>query len=88
MKEPKRLEFAPRMRVSAHPELTKDFTRRVLNLDWAFISDESSLWDFHEDLTNEALTARIKEIYGVDVTDIESAKLPEILDRIAKETVK
>jgi len=88
MKEPKRLEFAPRTRVSAHPELTKDFTRRVLNLDWALISDESSLWDFHEDLTNEALTARIKEIYGVDVTDIESAKLPEILDRIAKETVK
>jgi hypothetical protein len=60
----------------------------VLNLDWAFISDESSLWDFHEAKTNEALIARIKEVYGVDVSDIESAKLPEILERIAKETVR
>lgn len=88
MTEGKNLEFARRERVSARPELAEDFTRRVLNLDWAFISDESSLWDFHEDLTNEALTARIKEIYGVDVSDIESAKLPDILERIAKETAR
>jgi hypothetical protein len=88
MNEPKRLEFAPRTRVSARPELAKDFTRRVLNLDWAFISDESSLWDFHEAGTNKALIARIKEVYGVDVSDIESAKLPEIPERIAKDAVK
>lgn len=88
MNESKRLEFAPRKRVSAHPELAEDFTRRVLNLDWAFISDESSLWDFHEAGTNGALIARIKEIYGVDVSDIESAKLPEILERIARDTAR
>jgi hypothetical protein len=88
MNEPKRLEFAPRKRVSARPELAEEFTRRVLNLDWAFISDESSLWDFHEAGTNEALIARIKEVYGVDVSDIESANLAEILERIAKETVR
>jgi hypothetical protein len=88
MTEPKRLEFASRTRVSAHPELVEDFTRRVLNLDWAFISDESSLWDFHEAGTNGALIARIKEVYGVDVSDIESAKLAEILERIAKKAVK
>jgi hypothetical protein len=70
-------------RVSAHSELADDFTRRVLNLDWAFISDESSLWDFHHAETNESLIARIKEVYGVDVSDIESAKLSEILERIA-----
>ncbi len=88
MTEPKRLEFASRTRVSAHPELVEDFIRRVLNLDWAFISDESSLWDFHEAGTNGALIARIKEVYGVDVSDIESAKLPEILERIAKKAVR
>ncbi len=88
MSEGKRPEFAQRKRVGAHAELAEDFTRRVLNLDWAFISDESSLWDFHEDLANEALTTRIKEVYGVDVSDIESAKLPDILERIAKETVR
>ena len=88
MNDPKRLEFAPRQRVSAHPELAEDFIRRVLNLDWAYISDESSLWDFHGAGTNGALIARIEEVYGVDVSDIESAKLPEILERIAKERVR
>ena len=77
------IEFASRQRVSADPELAQDFIRRVLNLDWAFISDESSLWDFHHAETNEALIAKIEEVYGVDVSDIESAKLSEILERIA-----
>jgi hypothetical protein len=76
-------EFAPQQRISAHSELADDFVRRVLNLDWAFISDASSLWDFHHAETNEPLIARIKEVYGVDVSDIESAKLSEILERIA-----
>ena len=77
------IEFASQQRVGAHPELADDFIRRVLNLDWAFISDGSSLWDFHHAETNAALIARIKEVYGVDVSDIESAKLSEILERIA-----
>ncbi|HET9406583.1 MAG TPA: hypothetical protein VFO39_05060 [Candidatus Sulfotelmatobacter sp.] len=77
------IEFAPRQRVGAHPELAEDFTRRVLNLDWAWISDESSLWDFHSSDDNGALIAKIKEVYGVDVSDIESARLSEILERIA-----
>src|SRR5271156_4785367 len=40
------IEFASRDRVDAHAELAEDFIRRVLNLEWAFVSDESSLWDF------------------------------------------
>jgi hypothetical protein len=77
------IEFASQQRISAHSELADDFVRRVLNLDWAFISDASSLWDFHHAETNEALIMRIKEVYGVDVSDIESARLSEILERIA-----
>ena len=45
------IEFASRDRVDAHAELAEDFIRRVLNLDWAFVSDESSLWDFHQGST-------------------------------------
>jgi hypothetical protein len=86
MNEPKPLEFATRRRVSAHPELAEDFTPRVLNLDWVFISDESTLWDFHEAGTNASLITRIKEVYKVDVSEIESASLPEILERIAQKT--
>jgi hypothetical protein len=77
------IEFASQERVSAHPELAEDFVHRILELDWAWISDESSLWDFHRDETNDTLISKIKEVYGVDVSDIQSARLAEILERIA-----
>jgi len=63
--------------------LADDFIRRVLQLDWAWVSDESRLWDFHHLETNAAIVAKIREVYGVDVSDIESANLTDILDRIA-----
>jgi hypothetical protein len=78
------IEFASRQRVGAHPGLAEDFVRRVLGLDWAWISDGSSLWDFNTERTNDAFYAKIKEVYGVDVSDIESGRLGEILDRIAE----
>ncbi len=56
------IEFAPSGRVYADHELADDFIRRVLGLDWAFVSDESSLWDFHTGETNEALVAKIREL--------------------------
>lgn len=77
------VEFASSNRVSADPELRDDFIQRVLDLDWAFVSDETTLWDFHTENSNEALNAKIKAMYGVDVSDLESGNLAEILDRIA-----
>jgi hypothetical protein len=81
------MEFAASNRVDQHAELAKDFVRRVLEIDWAWISDESSLWDFHSDETNEKLVNRIRGIYGVDVSDISSGNLADIFDRIRKGTV-
>jgi hypothetical protein len=81
------IEFASTERVDAHAELAEDFIHRVLNLDWAYISDESSLWDFHSSEDNQDLFAKIHDIYGVDVSDIESAKLWQIFDRIASSRV-
>jgi hypothetical protein len=81
------IEFALRERVNAHAELAEDFIRRVLNLDWAFLSDESSLSDFHSSDDNQHLIAKINEVYSIDVSDIESAKLWQILDRIANSRV-
>jgi len=40
-------------------------------------------WDFHSSDDNRDLIAKTKEVYGVDLSDIESAKLWQILDRIA-----
>ncbi len=77
------IQFAPQERVNAHPELAQDFMHRVLESPWAFVSDETSLWHFHNDDKDEALFAKIREIYGVDVSDVESGNLSEILDRIA-----
>lgn len=36
------VKFAASERVNAHPDLSADFIQRVLGLDWAWISDESS----------------------------------------------
>jgi hypothetical protein len=77
------IEFALSDRVHPHPELTDEFIQRVLGLDWAFVSDQSSLWDFHTNDTNDVLNAKVREIYGVDVSDMESGNLAEILQRIA-----
>lgn len=78
------VEFASQDEVLRHPELMDDFVVRVLELEWALISDESSLWDFHSAKDNSHYIAKIQEVYGVDVSDIESAKLYLILDRIAE----
>ena len=78
------LDFASQEHVNEHEALSADFIRRVLDLDWAWISDESSLWDFHADSDNSRLNAKIMEIYGVDVSDIQSGRLAAIFERIAQ----
>ena len=77
------IEFASQVKINEHAELSEDFIRRVLELEWAWISDQSSLGDFHTDETNDHLFAKIKAIYGVDVSDIKSGRLSDIFDRIA-----
>ena len=77
------IEFASQAIINSHEVLSEDFIRRVLGLEWAWISDESSLWDFHVETDNGEFNAKIREIYGVDVSDIQSGRLSEIFDRIA-----
>ena len=77
-----RIEFALQEKVSSDPALSNDFIERVLGLEGAWISDESNLWDFHSEQTNEHLYAKIREIYGVDVSDIQPARLWAIFERI------
>jgi len=78
------IQFSSQEMVNKYPELADDFIHRVLEMDWAWISDESSLWDFHGDESNDFYIAKIKEVYDVDVSDIQSAKLSEILERISE----
>jgi len=78
------LEFAPAYRIEEHPDLARDFFRRVLdlNFDECFISDESSLWDFHDAENNDELNERILLAYGVDVSDIDSGNLADVFERL------
>ena len=78
------LEMAPTQQVDRFADLAHDFITRivvVVNPKFCFISDSSSLWDFPYENKAEQI-ARIKEIYGVDVSDIEDGNLAKIFDRI------
>lgn len=82
------VEFASTELIQAHEDLAQDFIERVLGHDWAFISDESSLGDFHTERNNDALVAKVYEVYGVDVADIQSGRIAPILERIASERIR
>lgn len=77
------IEFASQNLISKYEELEKDFVSRILNIDWAWISDESSLWDFHADENNDKYFRRIQAVYGVDVSDVRGAMIVGILEKIS-----
>lgn len=79
------LVFASSDRVDQVPELRDDFVRKILDCEWAFMSDEASLWDFHSELDNEAMFLRTGEVYGVDVSYIPGAIIADILQQIMDE---
>ena len=77
------VRFSSTKRIDCHGALADDFIQRVLGLDWAWISDDSTLFDFHTTETNDHLFEKIRSVYDVDVSDVSSGNLAEILDRIA-----
>ena len=78
------IEFAATEQIESYERIAREFLSSILDMDYddCFISDESSLWDFHGEETNDSYYVRIKEIFGVDVSDIEGANLGEIFHRI------
>jgi hypothetical protein len=77
--------FADNQAVAEHAALRDHFIQNVLGLDWAWVSDESSLWDFHEKADNSDLYLKIGEVYGVDVSHVEGAKLVAIFAEIMEQ---
>lgn len=78
------IQFATDEQVSRYPKLRDHFVANILGLEWAFISDESSLWDFHSDVDNNAMYRKIEEVYNVDVSQLDGAKLTDIFEEIMK----
>ena len=77
------IQFASRERINAHEELANDLIHRVLQLEWALVTDESSLWDFTSSQSIQEFQDRILLIYQASVYDIENGNLAAILERIA-----
>jgi hypothetical protein len=76
----RKIEFAPNDKVSAYPEIYDHFVVHALELEGAWMSDESKLWDFHDEASCQPLLARIKHIYGVEASETDF--IWEILHRI------
>lgn len=74
--------FAASEAPTLYLELSNDFIQRVLGLEWAWISDESFLWDFHSYEDNSELYLKIGEVYGVDVSHVADANLMKIFAEI------
>jgi hypothetical protein len=60
--------------------------RRIHSLNTRVHGRSAKPWieDFHADSDNSRLNAKIMEIYGVDVSDIQSGGLAAIFERIAQ----
>jgi hypothetical protein len=77
-------EFASDVRIRKYADLQAEFSWRVLGIKGWFVSDESSLWDFTSEDSLEPYYARIREVYGIEVADIQGALLWKIFQRIAR----
>jgi hypothetical protein len=83
-KVPIDLQFATTIRIDANRELADRFIREVLGYEWAFISDESSLWDFTDEDSLDLFYLKIRNLYGVDISGLENPSMAEILETIAR----
>lgn len=74
--------FPQNQEIDSYPKLRDDFTYRVLGLEWAWLTDESSLWHFHSNEDNSEMYLKIGEVYGVDVSNVADANLMGIFTEI------
>lgn len=78
------VEFAAAGRIDANADLVADLMQRVLGMDPGsyFVSDESTLWDFHSEADNMAYAKKILILYRVDISDMNPPFLWAIAERI------
>ncbi|MGY5876970.1 MAG: hypothetical protein RTU30_14565 [Candidatus Thorarchaeota archaeon] len=79
--------FTPQYQIVQYEDVAKDFIEAIVGVPYSkvFISDRSSIWDFNNlwDEDESEIFARIRERYGVDVSDIEDGNLVRIFERIS-----
>ena len=79
------IDYAETDEVERLRPFVEDLLSRVLQVDPAecFVSDESSLWDFHGDETNDEYLRRISLLYGVDASHLDPPTLVAIARLVA-----
>jgi hypothetical protein len=85
-KSPLKFELASTTEIDKYEILATEFFEKVLdiNRNECLMTDESSLWDFHGEMSNDSFYSKILEKYGVDVSDITDGNLVKIFQRIAE----
>jgi hypothetical protein len=86
----KRIELAPTDLLEMFRSLAEEFMESIFCMEPGsyLITDESSLRDFKgvEELELPDIHRRIRQVYGIDVSDIVSGNLVEVFARIHKHT--
>jgi len=80
------IKFAATERVDRNHELVAEIVRRVIGMEPAncFVSDESTLWDFHHAGDNDEYIRKILLLYHVDVSELDPPFLWAIAERIGE----
>jgi hypothetical protein len=84
---PLNIEVADSRLVEGHKQLVDDILERVMGFPATdcLVTDESTLWDFHEDDDNREYFRKISLIYGVDVSGIEPPTFAAIAEKIRRD---
>ena len=85
----KEIELISQILVDQYEDIANDFIPKIFGVDKFLITDESSIYDFNFEIVDgkikretEATLKKIKEVYGIDVSDIEDLLLIKIFERI------
>jgi hypothetical protein len=80
--------YASNKEIRKHEDLAVEFFEKVLGEDYGrfYISDQSSLLHMRaseeDDGVDKMVIEKIREVYGVDISDIEDANFVRIFERI------
>ena len=87
------IEIAPQIQIEQYEDILIDFIARVIKpimgIEEVMLTDESSLHDIDAEITEkgiihhtEEFLNKIKEVYGIDVSDAENLLFIDIFKRI------
>ncbi len=82
----KKIEFASTVGIDMFIEISEEFMKEIFNFEPGeyLITDESSLHDFTgvDEMESDDIHNKIREIFDIDISRIESGNLFQILRKI------